>query len=147
MFQLAYTRGSALPVAVEFRSGDAQALDLLAAPGAVPLRLRRHVRYWAPPTSRPREVAWSEAVDDLATATWWHEVGPAPSGTRRLAGEILLPRDLAPTGGVHTFSVKVSNYLVGQEARQPEFPSVLRRPAPLRGHGLRRKAPRYHRSL
>uniref|UniRef100_D8Q435 Expressed protein n=2 Tax=Schizophyllum commune (strain H4-8 / FGSC 9210) TaxID=578458 RepID=D8Q435_SCHCM len=145
---LAYTRGSALPVAVEFRSGDAQALDLLAAPGAIPLRLRRHVRYWAPPASRPREVAWSEVVDDLATATWWHEVGPAPSGTRRLAGEILLPRDLAPTGGVHTFSVKYSVVLLpfeatGFVAKRPDTIAVsetveitTKHP---RGHGARQQ--------
>ncbi|KAL1683289.1 hypothetical protein EV122DRAFT_201692 [Schizophyllum commune] len=145
---LAYARGSTLPVAVEIRSGDAQALDLLAAPAAIPLRLRRCVRYWAPPASRPREVAWSEAVDDLATATWWHEVAPAPSGTRRLAGEILLPRDLAPTGGVHTFSVKYSVVLLpfeatGFVAKRPDTIAVsetveitTKHP---RGHGARQQ--------
>ncbi|KAL1699154.1 hypothetical protein EV121DRAFT_296454 [Schizophyllum commune] len=44
---LAYTRGSVLPLALTFESHDAAALDLLSAPTAPVVRLRRRLRYKA----------------------------------------------------------------------------------------------------
>ncbi|KAL1740179.1 hypothetical protein HDZ31DRAFT_85558 [Schizophyllum fasciatum] len=150
---LAYTRGTALPVALTLRSPDAQALDLLAVPSAIRLRLRRRVRYWAPPASRPREVAWSEALTDLASATWWPGAAPTNGrGIRHLAGEVLLPRDLAPTGGVHTFSVSYSVVLLpfeapGFAAKRPDE-TVISESVEIttkhpRGHGARQQPPAY----
>ncbi|TRM64222.1 hypothetical protein BD626DRAFT_249145 [Schizophyllum amplum] len=146
---LAYTRGSAMPVSITILSRDAQALDLLAAPAALSLRLRRRVRYWAAPSARPREVAWSEATEDVASATWWPDTTPAPGGVRRLAGEISLPRDLTPTGGVHTFSVSYAVVLfpfdaAGFVAKRPD--AVLSEAVEIttmhhRGHGTHQHAP------
>ncbi|KAL1739641.1 hypothetical protein HDZ31DRAFT_85811 [Schizophyllum fasciatum] len=149
----AYTRGTALPVALTLRSPDAQALDLLAVPSAIRLRLRRRVHYWAPPASRPREVAWSEALTDLASATWWPGAAATNGrGIRRLAGEVLLPRDLAPTGGVHTFSVSYSVILLpfeapGFAAKRPDE-TVISESVEIttkhpRGHGARQQPPVY----
>ena len=132
MDQLSYTRGSSIPLWLVIRSPDASALDLLSAPKALVVRLRRTVvvNYDSSVLSQlltidltKSEPAAEDAMqsrmypptnDDIQTAVWW----PVPStaeGTRILQGEIHLRHGLQPTchfgnfeNFVRTFAVSIT---------------------------------------
>lgn len=97
-----------IPCALLIESQDFQALDLLTAPRAVAVRLRRCVKYHlAAGTKHSRE---ERDVEDVESATWWPSTAgqSSDSCTRRLDGEIRLGKDLKPSDAIAHFSISVS---------------------------------------
>lgn len=102
-------------------STDTQALDLLSAPRAMTVVLRRCVSgrnpaVVLPPVKKKMTEAaqWKDDLLDVAVATWWPslEGAPAEDAARRrrrrtLDGEIQLPRTLTPSCFIAYFSVQV----------------------------------------
>ncbi|KAJ7476128.1 hypothetical protein FB451DRAFT_1245886 [Mycena latifolia] len=85
---LCYTRGSPIPLVITLSSTDAQALDLLSAPRAISVHLRRRLKPLMPASKRNcQEAATSRGV------RW-----------RRLDGEIQLP-DIAHFAVEYTVEV------------------------------------------
>jgi hypothetical protein len=123
---LIFTRGSAIPCILDIESQDPQALDLLSAPKAVRVQLRRTVRYHL--ASAPNSSAsWTENVSDIQAAVWWpsHNGRTSPS-VRRLEGEIHLPRDLQPSSAIAHFTLSYSVTLL--PFLSPAFESSDTRP-------------------
>ncbi|KAJ7126828.1 hypothetical protein C8R44DRAFT_106214 [Mycena epipterygia] len=103
---LSYTRGTVIPCRMTLESGDNQALDMVSAPSAPVVTLRRCVRYQNPSTSSKREVDWVESFEDVCRAVWWPSSGgDAAPYSRCLEGEIKLPKDLASSSSIGRFSV------------------------------------------
>ncbi|CAL1710189.1 unnamed protein product [Somion occarium] len=98
---LAYTRGSVLPCTVHIECSDVQALDLLASPEAMDIRLRRHISMGLADVSSISArapaygIEFEETTEEIKSAVWW----PTRHGTtyRALDGEIHLPRELKPS--------------------------------------------------
>lgn len=109
--QLCYSRGTVIPLFLTLEAHDVQAIDLLGAPGAIIVSLRRRVRYFNKTCTSRHDVAWNEAVDDICTAMWWpstsHDARSSPT-IRHLEGEVRLPKDLRPTSEMGHFSISVS---------------------------------------
>ncbi|KAF5321357.1 hypothetical protein D9619_000548 [Psilocybe cf. subviscida] len=117
-----YTRGTVIPVNMSIESSDVQALDVLAAPKALSVRLTRRIAYFedgaganrgptvsvaqgrqkvvvvsslAPDTHNPtRRLV--EQMTEMEKAVWWINVDVAEQEPhkRRLEGEIHLDRDM-----------------------------------------------------
>ncbi|KAF7316680.1 hypothetical protein HMN09_00400900 [Mycena chlorophos] len=114
---LSYTRGTVIPVRLMLESTDGQALDIMSAPSAPVITLRRHVRYQNLATSTKRAADWVDAVEDVCRAVLW----PSASGvdaaySRCLEGEIKLPKDLASTSSIGLFTVSYTIVLSSFEA-------------------------------
>ncbi|KAI5833917.1 hypothetical protein K523DRAFT_231756 [Schizophyllum commune Tattone D] len=102
--QLAYTRGSIIPLALTLESHDAAALDLLSAPTAPVARLRRRLRYKADIGKVDEEddeqatIPWTESTTVYDLASWWSREGAQRHTYRRcMDGEIHLKEDLGPS--------------------------------------------------
>ncbi|KAL1678372.1 hypothetical protein EV122DRAFT_290435 [Schizophyllum commune] len=121
--QLAYTRGSIIPLALTLESHDAAALDLLSAPTAPVARLRRRLRYKADIGKVDEEdeeegadsrgqtgrgsrqgrqttttTPWTESTTVYDLASWWPREGAQRHTYRRcMDGEIHLKEDLRPS--------------------------------------------------
>jgi hypothetical protein len=112
--QLQYARGAPLPLHLTLASADAQALDLLSAPGAPVVKLLASLST-RPGKEALRELKARKELRDRVVlalragaeyqvesrgagrAAWWPAPGAASgSGERRLFGEIHLDRALAP---------------------------------------------------
>ncbi|KAF7328006.1 hypothetical protein MKEN_00381300 [Mycena kentingensis (nom. inval.)] len=116
---LCYTRGSQVPCAITLSCTDTQALDLLSAPRAVNVALRRRLRP-IPPASRRTGMFDANAdlsadpAETVALASWWPPAegaaAEAASATshRRLEGEISLPVTLKPSARMAHFAVEYS---------------------------------------
>ncbi|KAJ7067171.1 hypothetical protein C8F01DRAFT_1247565 [Mycena amicta] len=119
---LCYTRGSQIPCMIYLSSTDVQALDLLSAPRAITVALRRRLRP-IPPASKRTGMFDANAdlsadpAENMAFASWWPSVESAagPSGShgaqvtrRRLEGEIPLPITLKPSSQIAHFAVEYS---------------------------------------
>lgn len=117
---LSFTRGTVIPLSVLLTSSDELALDLLCAPGALNIRLFRHVchepsvtakvragRFEISGRSRPPGSGRSQSMagvdfkvvtSPVGPATFWSSLDAAEEeGRRRLDGEVQLPLDLKPT--------------------------------------------------
>lgn len=92
---------------------DVQALDLLAAPEALDVRLRRHISMGLADVSSTSTgassyaIEFEETAEDVKSAVWW----PVRQGAtyRALAGEIHLPRELKPSCCIGKFKLSVSS--------------------------------------
>lgn len=103
---------------------DSQLLDLLSAPSSVVVRLRRRVRFYNKPSSVRQDVAWNEAVEDMGTAVWWPSGdGRSDSYTRRLEGELRLPKDLRPSSAMGHFSITVGRFCHLYLNERPKYAS------------------------
>ncbi|KAJ7227370.1 hypothetical protein GGX14DRAFT_488992 [Mycena pura] len=104
---LSYTRGTVIPFRMTLECSDGQALDVLSAPSAPVVTLRRCVRYQNLSTSTKRGADWAENSEDVCRATLWPCGGAdreAPY-SRSLEGEIKLPKDLPSTSSIGRFTV------------------------------------------
>ena len=109
---MCYTRGSAIPCFLTFRSSDIQALDLLSNPEAPVLQMRRKVKHYAGVDNMGARLALPGADDaiPLSRAVW----APPKSvdlgdgiETRMMYGELNLPSNLVPTFKFGDFEIKV----------------------------------------
>ncbi|KAK0223390.1 hypothetical protein IW262DRAFT_1366409 [Armillaria fumosa] len=106
---LCYTRGTVIPCFITLASADTQALNLLAVPSCIPIRLRRHVTDYSPdfapnsPTEfrRPNTMdvpkRWKVTSEDLGTGIWWPVREDGQEHSKRLNGEIKLSQNLKST--------------------------------------------------
>jgi len=112
-----------IPCHISIRSNDAQALDLLANPKAIAVRLTRRVQYPevagqamtpSSPGGKQRSDSLNVAmVDDkgeVERAVWWFnpEAEDPHEQMRYLEGEIHLEQDLQPSCEFSLFKVSVS---------------------------------------
>nr|GAT51378.1 predicted protein [Mycena chlorophos] len=111
---LCYTRGSQIPCVIYLSSTDTQALDLLSAPRAITVALRRRLRPIQPASKRSGMFDASadlsaDPVETIALASWW-PASPAAAhhSSRRLEGEIPLPVTLKPSARMAHFAVEYS---------------------------------------
>ncbi|KAF9524862.1 hypothetical protein CPB83DRAFT_773149 [Crepidotus variabilis] len=105
---LCYARGTVVPLSLTLESRDSQAMDLLSAPSAVSVTLRRRVRFFNKTCSSRQDVAWNESVEDVGKAVWWPSTSQdarSDATTRHLEGEIRLAKDLRPTSEMGHFSI------------------------------------------
>ncbi|KAJ7158493.1 hypothetical protein C8R46DRAFT_1109353 [Mycena filopes] len=117
---LCYTRGAPIPCAITLSSTDAQALDLLSAPRAIPVHLRRRLKPLLPASKRNGMFDANadlsvDPAENIAAATWWPSVDGAHGQgqgsarrihRRRLDGEIQLPVSLKPSCRIAHFAVE-----------------------------------------
>ncbi|KAF7327973.1 hypothetical protein MKEN_00377500 [Mycena kentingensis (nom. inval.)] len=80
---LCYTRGTSIPCALQIECSNPAALNLLAAPDSIVLRLRRNVRFLS------REV-WNDEFQLSEMATWWWAGGSAGLGSLEESTETLI---------------------------------------------------------
>jgi len=112
-----------IPCHISIRSNDAQALDLLASPKAVAVRLTRRVQYpeaagqaMSPSFQGGKQLSDllnGSMVDDkeeVERAVWWFnpEAEDPHEQVRYLEGEIHLEKGLQPSCGFSLFKVSVS---------------------------------------
>ncbi|KAJ7745724.1 hypothetical protein B0H16DRAFT_971533 [Mycena metata] len=118
---LCYTRGAPIPCAITLSSTDVQALDLLSAPRAISVHLRRRLKPLVPASKRngmfdANADLSADPAENIAAATWWPSLEGAPENTRhgfsrrihrrRLDGEIQLPVSLKPSCRIAHFAVE-----------------------------------------
>ncbi|OBZ76034.1 hypothetical protein A0H81_03080 [Grifola frondosa] len=106
---LCYTRGSVVPCLMTIKTADPQALDLLAAPRSMLVRLRRHISMGEVSAVgiKSSGVEFETATQDVSTATWWSykEGGEPLSQKRVLHGEIPLASALKPSCNLGRFQL------------------------------------------
>lgn len=105
---------------------DVQALALVNH-SRISLRLRRYVTAfdrdggtynYTSGTAQPLSLAsrrhhestrrWTDAVEDIATASWWpFREGDVEAGVRRFEGEVKLSQGLKPSCRVGSYRIKV----------------------------------------
>ncbi|KAJ7364355.1 hypothetical protein DFH08DRAFT_682183 [Mycena albidolilacea] len=118
---LCYTRGSPIPCAMTMSSTDSQALDLLSAPRAIFVHLRRRLKPIQPASKRngifdANADLSADPAENIVAASWWPSLGGAPPdivlgpsqrlSRRRLDGEIQLPTSLKPSSRMAHFAVE-----------------------------------------
>ncbi|KAF7374625.1 hypothetical protein MSAN_00347300 [Mycena sanguinolenta] len=118
---LCYTRGSPIPCAITLSSTDTQALDLLSAPRAISVHLRRRLKPLLPASKRngvfdANADLSADPAENMVAASWWpsargasEEIALGPSrrmSRRRLDGEIQLPTCLKPSCRIAHFAVE-----------------------------------------
>ncbi|KAJ6513063.1 hypothetical protein C8R45DRAFT_1088145 [Mycena sanguinolenta] len=122
---LCYTRGTTIPCALFIECGDPEALELLSAPEALVMRLRRNVRFHTGEKTAAHygddasKLAWKEELVHSELATWW------PAGNRSLEtdstetialdvtrkmlrGELYLRPDLITSTSIAHFRIEYS---------------------------------------
>ncbi|KAH7925635.1 hypothetical protein BV22DRAFT_421338 [Leucogyrophana mollusca] len=112
---LCYSRGSILPFHIVLHSEDEQALDLLASPQALDVRLHRAV-------GLPSQTSLREGSEEafkfrhtnmfVQSAVLWMSTHGSDHSTRHLEGEIPLPNDLKPSACVRDFVIAYSVVLL-----------------------------------
>ncbi|TFK44167.1 hypothetical protein BDQ12DRAFT_640627 [Crucibulum laeve] len=100
-----YTRGTVIPCYLTISGTDSQSLDFLASPRAIDVRLKRTIKFFEDPK---RQDGAKEEVEQVANAVWWIPPKDVPqeTNTRRLQGEIHLPKDLPATCGFMLFFIE-----------------------------------------
>lgn len=111
--QLSYTRGSVIPCSLTYLCDDSQALNLVCTPAATNVSLHRQVKYSQAPAAAEFTVreTLADSVLQISRAVWW-PVDEGRSGSRRLDGEIHLPKSLKPSSTVSHFSINVRRSLL-----------------------------------
>ncbi|KAL0579583.1 hypothetical protein V5O48_002421 [Marasmius crinis-equi] len=120
---LCYTRGSVIPLSLLFTSKDTQALDLFTKREAIDIRLRRHVSFRHEVIRA--ELNWRPSIvnlkhkphEDSATAVWWlSSEGSRETEdgwmSRRMNGEITLPKSLKPSCEIAHFRISYTVALI-----------------------------------
>ncbi|KAJ6532063.1 hypothetical protein B0H19DRAFT_466554 [Mycena capillaripes] len=135
---LSYTRGSPIPCVITLTSTDAQALDLLSAPRAISVYLRRRLKPILPASKRngmfdANADLSADPAENIVAASWWpsleggSELGNSPRiNRRRLDGEIQLPTTLKPSCRIAHFAVEYTVEVLPFKA--PAFTSADGKP-------------------
>ncbi|KAF7312540.1 hypothetical protein MIND_00267900 [Mycena indigotica] len=111
---LSFTRGSQIPCMIHLSSTDWQALDLLSAPRAIAVALRRRLRPIQPASKRSgmfdaNADLSADPAENMVFASWWPVIEETANIThRRLEGEIPLPMTLKPSARIAHFAVEYS---------------------------------------
>ncbi|THU84189.1 hypothetical protein K435DRAFT_783908 [Dendrothele bispora CBS 962.96] len=113
---LCYTRGSVIPFFLDLYSSYSQALKLVSEPSSVVVCLRQCVRYFQASGAHKSKVAWEQSFEDVSTASLWVPPATIDSNrhgiddrtTRRLEGEIMIPKNLKPSSSMDHFSISYS---------------------------------------
>ncbi|KAK7016287.1 hypothetical protein R3P38DRAFT_3203434 [Favolaschia claudopus] len=136
---LCYTRGTSIPCAIVIECEDPQALELLTAPEAIVLRMRRSVRFHTGEKAAahfgdiPTKLVWKEELDHSELASWWPAADRALETDstetiavnpfqRMLRGEIHLRPDLTTSSAIEYFRIEYSVVLFPFDA--PGFESL-----------------------
>ncbi|KAJ7126274.1 hypothetical protein C8R44DRAFT_781516 [Mycena epipterygia] len=104
---LSYTRGSVIPCSLTYFCRDLQALNLLCTPSTVQVRLNRQVKcrsLTAAAGSGP--ALTTNDIEESGRAVWWLNGSPRQQDSRKLEGEIHLPKNLKPTSAISSFTLK-----------------------------------------
>ncbi|KAJ6520898.1 hypothetical protein DFH09DRAFT_1287349 [Mycena vulgaris] len=126
---LCYTRGSPIPLIITLSSTDAQALDLLSAPRAISVQLRRRLKPLMPASKRngifdANADLSADPAENIAAGTWWPSLEGTQDNTgvgagtargvrrRRLDGEIQLATTLKPSARMAHFAVECRQYTI-----------------------------------
>lgn len=107
---MSYTRGSFIPCALSIECQDLEALDILASPRAVVVRLRRSVKSNGSGVESINDgTHYKHDVEYTESGTWWPSMEGATDETytRFLSGEIALKGDLKPTASIAHFRIEV----------------------------------------
>lgn len=103
-----------IPCHIAIQSKDLQALDLLAKPKAIVVRLTRCVQHpndaGQSMSSASLNVAMAEDKKEVERAVWWinPEAEDLDAQVRHLEGEIHLEKELQPSCSFSLFKVSVS---------------------------------------
>ncbi|CAA7267038.1 unnamed protein product [Cyclocybe aegerita] len=101
---------------MELTSEDVQALDLLAAPKAIVVRLRRRVKSHINPEKTLESFALRDSIEHSQLAVWWAssegtedaDHGGHGRGQRRFVnGELHLRSDTKPSSAMAHFRIEV----------------------------------------
>ncbi|KAJ6558644.1 hypothetical protein B0H10DRAFT_1846698 [Mycena sp. CBHHK59/15] len=105
---LSYTRGSVIPCSLTLLCRDSQALNLLSAPTAINVHLRRQVNYPALSTLPLYLLPTPESVHEIGRAVWRpaNDASRRPDSSRKFEGEIHLAKNLKPTTAISDFTVR-----------------------------------------
>lgn len=134
--QLCYTRGTVIPCFITLTSADTQALNLLAVPSCIPIRLRRHVTDYSPdftpnsPTEfrQPNTLnipkRWKVTSEDLSAGVWWPVSEGGQEHNKRLNGEIKLSQNLKSTCVIGNLMVQVRSNIFLVATFIAEIPSL-----------------------
>jgi len=127
-----YTRNTIIPLHLSIQSSDAQALDLLATPNSIAVRLTRRVQHYKDASQAQSAVSNGtegllESITVVEKAVWWVPANASAESdaqqgkTRHLEGEIHLEKDLQPSSNFLLFKVSVSDHL----SPNPQFPDKI----------------------
>lgn len=118
-----YTRGTVIPCHIAIQSNDVQALDLVAKPKAIAVRLTRCVQHPKDPgqSGMPSTSFNGAIVEDkteVERAVWWFNPEAEDQGVqvRHLEGEIHLEKELQPSCSFPLFKVSYTVELLPFEA-------------------------------
>jgi len=111
---LGYTPGSSIPLLLEIRSQDRQALELLSSPDAVVVKLSRRISYKDLQMCGGNSSRWSRVTEIVGEATWsLHEAALSKESvlsesyhSTTLAGKINLKRGLVPSAVIANLAIE-----------------------------------------
>lgn len=115
-----YTRGTSIPLHLRVEGADEQALDLLSAPAAMQVQLKRRICYKTPTNANWQKkgnktifVAETKtSVSTTGTAVFWPSSEGSPEiHARSLFGEIRIPFNTVPSHAGIFFDVSVSDLI------------------------------------
>ncbi|KAE9405201.1 hypothetical protein BT96DRAFT_1066021 [Gymnopus androsaceus JB14] len=132
---LGYTPGSSIPLLLEIRSQDRQALELLSSPDAVAVKLSRRISYKDLQMCGGNSSRWSRVTEIVGEATWsLHEAALSKESvlsesyhSTTLAGKINLKRGLVPSAVIANLAIEyfVSVYPFSSPAFQSKDSSSV----------------------
>ncbi|OJA08720.1 hypothetical protein AZE42_07084 [Rhizopogon vesiculosus] len=103
---LSYARGSAMPLRLTFTGTDEQALDILSAPHATRVILKRSLDAGSHATSDEPGKCAEIFVEIMARAVFWPASHTSTSGTRVLEGEVQLKKTFKQSVVFPRFAVR-----------------------------------------
>ncbi|KAF8968090.1 hypothetical protein BDZ97DRAFT_1916317 [Flammula alnicola] len=106
---LSYTRGSLIPFCLRLESHDEQALDLLSAPKAIVVRLRRRIKYHFDSERTPGAHHLRDTVDHSDRAVLWPSTEGSEDSSKQLRflnGELHLTPDTKPSSAMANFRIE-----------------------------------------
>lgn len=108
--QLAYQAGTFIPFYIKIESNNEQALDLLANPKAIHVRVRRQITFdHAQKHSLADDGMLRESLDYSQRAVWWASTEENPtSNSRFFNGELHLKSGMKPNTELGHFKLSVS---------------------------------------